>query len=406
MNTSATNNNRTDLLPGPQATATMSAQLPPQPLMTKQVETIFTVVNVVVLSELMSLLGIFTNTVTMVVLYRQGFRRTINISLMGVAVSDFLSLVSLACLCVGNNPWLIDANVPFDPIGVFYLTTGWPNTAFARVTGWITAFIAVERCLCVALPLKIHTILTRGRCLFINIAIYVGVIAGVVPIYFTAALDYKFDFIKNRTIIGLSLIGANRDQIKAVALGINNVFSPFTSFGLVIICTAILAVKLNSKSKWRKGATMDTGKIKKAARVDKIAPPSFNETKENNKIALIEEKYETVVVAVSVGQLDKAKDASSAKDTKVIKLVVAISSIFIVSSVPGVIHYMWMILDSQYTVVGRQSSVHLAVAGMTFLFQATSSSVNMFVYLYMSSSFREVFYSLVIFRHCQTKEKQ
>ncbi|KAK6961540.1 galanin-like G-protein coupled receptor npr-9 [Biomphalaria glabrata] len=376
----------------PQTTTTSSP-----PLMSKQVEMLFTVVNVVVLSELVSLLGIFTNAVTMAVLYRQGFKRTINISLMAMALSDFLSLVSLACLCVGNNPWLIDSNVPFDPIGVFYLTTGWPNTAFARVTGWITAFIAVERCLCVALPLKIHSLLTRGRCLFVIIAIYLGVIAGVVPIYFTAALDYsKFDAAKNRSIVGLSLIGINRDQIKAVALGINNVFSPFTSFGLIIICTALLVAKLNSKAKWRRSVTRDAKIIKKAARKEKISP-SFVVDKQ---IVLVEEEYQT---DPETGSPEKSKDASSAKDTKVIKLVVAISSIYIVSSIPAVIHYMWMILDSQYTVVGRQSSVHLAVAGVTFLFQATNSSVSLFVYLYMSTSFQEVFYTLVIFKSCQRR---
>ncbi|XP_059152712.1 uncharacterized protein LOC131938623 [Physella acuta] len=377
-------------------TTTTTPSPGPQQMLSKQTETVFTVVNVVVLSELISLFGIFTNTITIIVLGRQGFQRTINISLMGMAVSDLLSLVSLACLCVGNNPWLIDSSVPFDPIGVFYLTTGWPNTAFARITGWITAFIAVERCLCVAMPLKIKSVLTHGRSLFIIVCIYVGVIAGVAPIYWTAALDSKFDVAKNKTVVALSLIGANRDEIKRVALSINNVFSPFTSFGLVIVCTAVLAIKLHGKSKWRKTVTRNFDPVKTPLPDTNIStemkyPISVKDTGSVNQKPEVSEK---------------SKDPTGAKDMKVIKLVVALSSIYIVSSVPAVLHYFWMILDPQYTVVGRQSNVHLSVAGITFVFQAANSSVNMFVYLTMSSSFRDVFYTLPLFRACGRQAKK
>ncbi|CAL1533467.1 unnamed protein product, partial [Lymnaea stagnalis] len=226
---------------------------------------------------------------------------------------------------------------------VFYLTTGWPNTVFARVTGWITAYINVERCLCVAMPLKIRRILTHGRCVAIIVAIYVGVIAGVCPIYFTTGLQWRFDSAKNRSIIGLNFIGANREEIKRVALGITNVFSPFTSFGLVIVCTMVLVVKLNSKSKWRQSVTREVGHVKSAA---------------------------------------------VAKDAKIVKLVVVLSTIYIASSLPSVLHFVWMIVDPEYTVVGRQNNVHLSVAGVTFVCQATYSSVTLFVYLYMSTSFR------------------
>ncbi|KAH9523797.1 hypothetical protein Btru_047066 [Bulinus truncatus] len=354
-------------------------------LMSAEAKTIFTIVDVVILSEIVSIFGMLTNTVTIVVLVRQGFKRTINISLAGLAVSDFLSLISLACLCVGNNPWLIEADVPFDPIGVFYLTTGWPNTVFARITGWVTAYISLERCLCVAMPLQIKRLLTHSRSFLVIVLIYVGVIAGVCPIYFTTGLQWRPNALRNRTILGLSFIGANREEVKRVALAITNVFSPFTSFGLVIICTAILAAKLTSKAEWRKSVTRQRGK------------PKSRHEKVNNNQSL--ESIESGGPCVNGNEKSQLTPPVS-KDAKVVKLVVVLSSIYIVSSVPAVVHFVWMILDPQYTVTGQQSNVHIAVAGVTFLFQATNSSVNLFVYLYMSTSFRRDFFKLKLFSTC------
>ncbi|XP_013072793.2 uncharacterized protein LOC106059664 [Biomphalaria glabrata] len=361
-------------------------------ILSEEAYTIFTIVDVVILSEIVSLFGMFTNSITIIVLVRQGFRKSINVSLAGLAVSDFLSLVSLVCLCVGNNPWLIQADVSFDPIGVFYLTTGWPNTIFARITGWITAYITLERCLCVAMPLKIKRVLTRNTSLLILVIIYIGVIAGVCPIYFTTGLHWRYDAAKNRSIIGLNFIGANREDIKRVALAITNVFSPFTSFGLVIICTAILGFKLTEKSNWRNSVTRIARKVKgspeKTVSKEKII--SQNDVNPNNERANSCNENGNAAKVVS----------PVSKDAKVIKLVVVLSSIYIISSIPAVVHFVWMILDPQYTVVGLQSNVHISVAGITFLFQAANSSANLFTYIYMSSSFRIEFYKLRPFKKC------
>lgn len=77
-------------------------------------------------------------------------------SFLGVAVADLGSLLTLlwsnVCLCL---PYIhIDLN--FDPIDIHYLVTGMPHTLFTRISGWITAFITLERLLCIALPLKVR----------------------------------------------------------------------------------------------------------------------------------------------------------------------------------------------------------------------------------------------------------
>lgn len=242
------------------------------------------------------------------------------------------------------------------------------------------------------MPLKIKRVLTRNTSLLILVIIYIGVIAGVCPIYFTTGLHWRYDAAKNRSIIGLNFIGANREDIKRVALAITNVFSPFTSFGLVIICTAILGFKLTEKSNWRNSVTRIARKVKgspeKTVSKEKII--SQNDVNPNNERANSCNENGNAAKVVS----------PVSKDAKVIKLVVVLSSIYIISSIPAVVHFVWMILDPQYTVVGLQSNVHISVAGITFLFQAANSSANLFTYIYMSSSFRIEFYKLRPFKKC------
>lgn len=65
------------------------------------------------------------------------------------------------------NPAFDTLDLGTDPVEFQYLTGAWPHVAFTRVTSWITAFITLERCLCITMPLKV-------RDWFYNIIAWVG----------------------------------------------------------------------------------------------------------------------------------------------------------------------------------------------------------------------------------------
>ncbi|KAH9487560.1 Lysine-specific demethylase 4A [Bulinus truncatus] len=94
---------------------------------------IFILVNHVALSNLISLFGIGANVVNIVVFFRQGLRNSTNLSFFLLAITDFMGLLTqLACL--------------------------------VRITGWITVYSnGAERCLSIAIPLKIKQIVTFER---------------------------------------------------------------------------------------------------------------------------------------------------------------------------------------------------------------------------------------------------
>lgn len=75
---------------------------------------------------------------------------------LGLAISDISCLVTQIWMNVYINPAVSAAALNyFDAFGMMYLTAGIPHLTFTRVTSCITAFITLERCLCVIAPLKV-----------------------------------------------------------------------------------------------------------------------------------------------------------------------------------------------------------------------------------------------------------
>lgn len=76
---------------------------------------------------------------------------------IGLSVSDLGSLTSMILTNVFYTPAVSIEDLPFEPLGVIYLTNALPHLTFARITSWITAFVTLERCLCITAPLKVVT---------------------------------------------------------------------------------------------------------------------------------------------------------------------------------------------------------------------------------------------------------
>ncbi|CAG5130210.1 unnamed protein product, partial [Candidula unifasciata] len=104
--------------------------------------------------QIIDLFGIATNIINIICFVKQGFNDPVNISLLGLALADLGCLITLVWTNICYTPAFSDYDLPFDTIEFQYLTSGMPHTTFTRITGWITAIITLERCLCITMPLK------------------------------------------------------------------------------------------------------------------------------------------------------------------------------------------------------------------------------------------------------------
>ncbi|XP_005089798.1 adenosine receptor A1-like [Aplysia californica] len=314
------------------------------PLISNEAWAIIQVVNFVLICGLGSLTGLVTNVINIVVFAKQGFHDSVNVSLMGLAVSDLGSLVTTFWLSICFNPLFINAGLPINVMEVMNATGGRPHICFARVTSFITAFITFERCLCISLPLKVKMIITPRRTKIIIIFIFI-LMFSYPPFYVGNRLAWVFDSSRNATILKLEY-NEEITIVEPIAFFLYGVtFSTF-SFVFVICCTIVLVVKLNTKTKWRQ-ATAAKGA--------------------------------------------SAPEGVGVKDKKVVKMVTFISSIFIVCFGPSSFLFAIMALEPRFRFNGAYTNVYMVVWSASFILETVNSSVNMFVYLTMSSKYRAVF---------------
>ncbi|CAG5119117.1 unnamed protein product [Candidula unifasciata] len=294
-------------------------------------------------------LGILTNILNIITFSKQGVRDTVNISLLGLATSDLGSQITLFYTNISFLPAFLELDLPFVSSDVTYVSA-WSHVVFTRISTWITAYITLERCLCVTAPLKVKNWFTPKRTVLYVIFVYVFMLASVTPIFYTARPAKIFYPLNNKTLIGISFL-EDRNTIETVAFMTNNTI-PTLAFCLVTICTAILVTNLQRKSKWR------------------LQSSNSNST-----------------------------NVISDRDKKVVKMVVLISAIFIICYLPGTAVFVYMLLDPEVRIDGVQKNLLLAVFSVLFHLESINAGVNIFIYLSMSSKFKVTFMNMFSFHN-------
>ncbi|KAH9519734.1 hypothetical protein Btru_070768 [Bulinus truncatus] len=320
------------------------------PLLDDFTRSMFILVNHVILCSAFDLIGTVGNVINIAVFLRQGLHKSMNLSFFAMSLSDLFGVVFQVWHNFCLNPYVERIDSPVDFMEVQYLTAGWPNAVLVRITCWITAYITAERCLSIAIPLKIKQVITFNRTAFIIIFIYSINIASIVPLYFSAYFSWNFYPEQNRTKLGISF-RSNKLEIESLIFTFQASLA-IIAFLLVIIFTVILVVKLKKKSKWRRSATSD---------------------KDQN-------------------------DSMSTRERKTISMVIAVAVVLIVCYTPAVTCSITTSITPDFGITGRQANMFHVIWSFGFLFHSINSSINVFLYYRMSSKYRATFHEL--FRKC------
>ncbi|XP_059172437.1 FMRFamide peptide receptor frpr-18-like [Physella acuta] len=293
-------------------------------------------------------LGIISNGINLAVFIKQGFKDTMNISLFSLAVCDLCSLLPLIWLGLVAEPQFFGPPVWYVGMEINFLTAGWPHTIFARLTSWITAYVTLERCVCVATPLKVKLIFTPTRAKYSVIVIYILVLAGVIPTYATHSLAWRFFPNYNTTMLGLRLTD-NAWDVTKISNIFTNPLSAITSFCVVLSCTAVIVCKLNEKTKWRKQTTSKRDDKKSVTR----------------------------------------------KERKAVKMVTMLAVIFLISVTPSIILVIITDVTEDFSLTGKYRNMFFITYCVTFLLEAINSGSNFFVYYSMNTKYRRTLAQMV-----------
>lgn len=304
------------------------------------------IVNYVILCGIISIFGVVTNILNLIVFYKQGLDTTINISFFALAVSDLCSLITQQCYNIFVNPWLEKVGVPGAASGIQFIVAGVPRECFARVTCLITVYITAERCLCIAFPLHIKQIITPERTFWIMACIYGLTMCTFIPLYVNTYIAWKVYPDSNATILAL-IFRPNSELAEGVVMVIHAI-SGTISFLAVVIFTIILIQKLGQKNNWRKSASVDA----------------------------------------------KQTEAMSNRDMRTMKIIVLIATVLIVCYMPSVVLYLATFIEPEFSIGGQYASLYTEGWSFACVFECINSSVNIFLYIKMSSKYRETFNAL------------
>ncbi|GFO12933.1 type-1 angiotensin ii receptor [Plakobranchus ocellatus] len=308
-----------------------------------------------------SILGLATNITNIIVFIKMGLQETTTISMLALAVSDFICCLLSLWTYVCYIPAFRDLpNLPFNSVEVSMETGVIIRPFFTRTGALITAYITLERCLCVVLPMKVKTIITTKVTRITMVIIYLITLLPYISHQFQATLGWKFYPHLNRTMIGTVHVN---DPVASVALQVNTFVVGFFYLLLasvtIFVCTTFLVITLARNSKWRESVSSQTR-------------PSSSSDESGN-----------------------SKPSGSRKENRLMKMVVAIALLFIFCHIPAIVSIFLATFSTDFFRTGRYGSFIILLSSIQFAFEVVNNSLNFFLYYMMGTKFKGVFRQMV-----------
>ncbi|XP_012935468.1 uncharacterized protein LOC106011207 [Aplysia californica] len=381
----------------------------------------------------LALLGLGANVINAIIFLKQGAQDCVSVCLLALSLSDFASVLNGGVAYLYNVLVHLDVVSIIDPVA-FNFVMSYGCAMFYDLSQGIVAFVTVERCLCVAMPLKFRDIFTFRRSVLAMTVMYAFTIAAYVPHLVTSGLSWRRDPSTNTSRVTLWL-SENRAATELYLKVFIYVTMPTVYQVVVLLCTYVMINGLQRSSKFREGEKTR----KKAAGPDGSAQTSHSHmvlqspseaktgtartqgSQTNSRDTRHQEKESHPTNEKSPAKCSKKKDherkgnprnvretihhettpeqttnsrttdtSFSHKNRRVIKTVSVLAVIFLVANtVRLVIVYAYIAEPG----LGYGYSYHDVVVFLNvavFLFQTMNSSANILVYYHFNASFRNM----------------
>lgn len=311
-------------------------------ILTKYILQIFNFPEFLYFMSVVLFSGIVANGINISVFAKMDLQDSTNISLLALSISDFLVLVLSLLIYLTCYPELQDVDLVFSVthIGVFILAR--PYYCFKRISNLIMAFITCERCLCIIQPIKVRDIITPRRSIVILVAIGVTMAITTTPLYMASFYKFALNSVKNKTSLALFYTYCIL-EMESLATSISFTLAMLT-LAWVVACTVILVSGLKRNSVWRAQAS---------------------DTLTTSKIYI--------------------------RDKKVIKMVSILLIIFIAAFYPECAVLIAQAIEPELSLSGKYRNLHVLLLRVTETMICVSMSVNIIIYLKMSSKYRQAF---------------
>lgn len=304
----------------------------------------------------MSVLGVVTNILNIVVFSKQGFKDGVNISLASISAWDLIK-------CLGSV-----AHRLYGPVLLAQpaLGTSWRNTTFPIMTylplfsGYVAyalaTYVGVERCLSVVLPLKVRSLFTPKFTLIMDALISFVSFGLYSVMFFIYDVTYSYCSVYNTTIaiyVYSSFYYINGKHIMIYYKIIGLCF-PVLCFSALCVSSAITINNLKRHT----------------ASLYRIQDSSFH-------------------ASDSV----RSTRGISLRERRVARMLVVVIIIYMVNIFPRIPVYIAALIQPEFYILKLYNNLFMTIIYVIYILDFCNASSSFFIFLKMSTNFRRTFYA-------------
>ncbi|KAI8791212.1 G-protein coupled receptor frpr-1 [Biomphalaria glabrata] len=293
----------------------------------------------------LSCFGVVTNVLNAVVFIRQGLKDSVSISMMAITCWDLVKCLSGLIHRMYGPLQAISQWVSH--IWLTYTYHAEFNSIFAGFVSYaLTAYVSVERCLCVSMPLKVRSIVTVKLTLFMVVAISLLTFGAFFVVFFNFDIYYMY-YSKFNATAPIFLYSTFYYRMQHFAIPYYSAMAivlPFTSFIVLSISSSITVYYLRKSSQF-------IGKTQSASGI------SLRERRASSMLL--------VIIAIKIGNL-----------------------------FPRMVVYSAQLVEPEFYSLRHYHYLFLTVTRFLFVLDFANAAVTFFIYLKMSSNFKATFLSL------------
>ncbi|KAK0057586.1 N-formyl peptide receptor 2 [Biomphalaria pfeifferi] len=301
-------------------------------------------------SLVIAFLGIFGNTLTIVVFKTMGFKDTINIPMTTIAFWDLVSV-----LCGFIHRFYGHLSLLSPPLGRSWQNATYPNinslqniaTNIAYVIG---AYVAMDRCLCISFPLRVKSLMTPTNTWLTCIALSAIVLATLFPsLFFLEVKWIKASSLTSRRLnICFPIFTTPMDRCILTYKKFNFLY-PLLSLIIMVSSTLVIVFFLYKSSAFR-GHLINTPLLSK--------PTIKNDSK------------------------------FSKRDIQVVKMLLLVILTYALVLVPRVTNFFIQFFEPEFSTLRFYNNIARLIVYLILFIDFFNSSSGILIFIYMSSKFR------------------
>ena len=303
---------------------------------------------------------------------RIGFRESVAVSMTTISVWDLIKCIAGVLNNFSGILTLYDPAAAYSWLNISTIVFNYLICFSSYVTSVMAAYVAVERCLCVSIPLKVKWLLTPRvtltACLVISVVVF-GAFAVMFGIYDVIWI-WNDTFNATVAIYKKSEFYIDHEEPLFAYYNLSGILWPLAAFVVILASTIIIIARLRQGSKFRLGQKSMSSQHGGSS-------------------------------AQSKGHDNQRQGQNSLKrDQQVVKMLLVIIIIYIACLAPRIAHYLAKYIVYDFYFLRRHHYLFEFVNYGIMVADSTNGAVNFFVFFSMSSSFRSKFRAMF----CQSEK--